>query len=244
MNRIAPTLSIRLAFLLFAFAGNNLMAQPAAPDTRFTPPPGEETAEIRALIDRARAAFDSGRTVTSVLTDDAFQPVRAWPRFRGLIKDRAATGLVTLTPSSEPGEPMHVRGTVRDAGGRAVAGALVYVYQTSAKGWYSDKAAHISGNSGDTRHARLFAYLRTDAEGGYEFRTIRPAGYPATDLPAHIHIEIQAGGGSRVTEIVFEDDPRLTPAWRERSENEGFSVATVSRGADGAQQIVVDFALR
>src|SRR6185436_19920793 len=156
-------------------------------------------------------------------------------------------GTVTLVPSSEPGQRLHVRGTVSDAAGRPLPGALLYVYHTSAKGWYSDKAAHISGSSGDTRSARLFAYLRTDAAGRYEIHTIRPAGYPASDLPAHIHVQIETAGDpprTRVTEIQFDDDPRLTPLWRERSRQEGFVIVSVKREAGGAQSVVADFQLR
>ena len=68
--------------------------------------------------------------------------------------------------------------------------ALVYVYQTSAKGWYSARAPHLSGNGGDQGHARLFGYVVADERGRFEVRTIHPQGYPGTELPAHIHVEV------------------------------------------------------
>jgi hypothetical protein len=202
---------------------------------------------VSALIDRARAALQAGRTATEVLTDGTFMPARAWPRFREAIRQFAPVGAVTLVPASEPGDLLRVRGSVRDAGGRPVMGAVLYVYHTSAKGWYSDKAAHVGGVAGDVKHARLFAYLKTDAEGRYEFRTIRPAGYPATDLPAHIHVHVDLPGDrprSSVTEIRFDDDPRLTPAWRQRSRQEGCLICPVTGSADAVQQVVADFQLR
>ncbi len=231
-----------LAGLCVAAAG----AQPES-GTRFTPPPGEETPAIRELIDRAQAALAAKRTVSALLADESFMPAHAYPRFRSLIREKAPTGTVTLVPTSEPGQRLHVRGTVSDAAGRPLPGALLYVYHTSNKGWYSDKAAHISGNSGDTSYARLFAYLRTDAAGRYELHTIRPAGYPASDLPAHIHVELKAAGDPprvRVTEIQFDDDPRLTPRWRERSRQEGAVIVPVKREAGGTQSVVADFQLR
>jgi protocatechuate 3,4-dioxygenase beta subunit len=141
---------------------------------------------MRSLIDQAQAAFKAGRTTTEVLTDGAFMPARAWPRFRELIRENAPVGAVTLVPASEPGELLHVLGTVRDPQGRPVKGATLYVYHTSAKGWYSDKAAHIGGVAGDVKHARLFAYLnRPTRRGGTSSgpsvrRAIRPPTYPPT----------------------------------------------------------------
>lgn len=112
-----------------------------------------------------------------------------------------------------------------------IAGAVAYVYHTSAKGWYSDKAAHIRAWSGDTRHARLFGYLKTDEDGSFEVRTIRPGGYPRSTLPQHIHLEIEADGyAPLVTELLFDDDPCLTAELRDRAKREGFLIATLSAG--------------
>jgi protocatechuate 3,4-dioxygenase beta subunit len=219
--------------------------QPPVEYPKFTPAPSEEPAQVLELIDQARAILRSGRTVTDVLTTSTFLPVRSYPRFRTLIRDSAPVGSVSMVPSSEPGELLQVRGTVLDAQGRPVKGALIYAYHTSAKGWYSDKAAHFSGDSADFKYARLFAYLKTDEEGRYRLKTIRPAGYPATDLPAHIHVHVDAAGSqSFATEIRFDDDPRLTAKWRERSKQEGCIICPVKKEADKTQQVVADFRLR
>jgi hypothetical protein len=235
---------LRLSALLFFVAAATAGASPA--DERVIPAPAEEIPQIRGLIDRARASLGVGAPVSQVLADDLYMPAHAWPRFRDAIRDHAASGPVTMVPATEPGTPLRVRGTVRDAAGRPLAGALVYAYHTSAKGWYSDKAAHITGGAGDPGHARLFVYLKTDAEGRYDLSTIRPAGYPESDLPAHIHVHITpegAGASSWVTEILFDDDPRLTPEARERSGREGLVICPVSRGADGSESLVADLRL-
>jgi hypothetical protein len=242
-----PLVPCLLGVLLLGCACLTAAGRQPVADPKFTPPPGEETPEVRGLIDQGRAALKSGRTVTELLTDGTFMPARPWPRFRALVRAQAPTGAVTLVPASEPGDLLHVRGTIRDADGQPMKGALLYVYHTSAKGWYSDKAAHIAGNSGDVKHARLFAYLKTDAAGRYEFRTIRPGGYPATDLPAHIHVHIEAAGGrprSYGTEIRFDDDPRLTREWRERSRREGYLICPVKREGDTVRRVVADFQFR
>lgn len=216
-------------------------------EPRFTPPPGEETAEIRNLIDKAQLSLENGKaTTTSLLTDPASMAAHGFRRFRKLIRDHAKTNQTILVSPQEPGESLIVTGVIRDQQSRPIKGALVYVYQTSAKGWYSDKAPHISGMSGDEKYARLFAYLTTDQDGQYELRTIRPAGYPNSNLPAHIHIEIKAPGNERfalISEILFDDDPRLTKEMRDRALREKLFVFPVQREAKGVQRVKADFKL-
>jgi protocatechuate 3,4-dioxygenase beta subunit len=97
---------------------------------------------------------------------------------------------LTIVTPKEPGQALTIRGRVADRDGRAIKGAQVYVYQTSAKGWYSDRAAHVAAKEGDRKHARLFGYLVSDESGRFQVRTIQPGGYPDSGLPAHIHVEI------------------------------------------------------
>jgi protocatechuate 3,4-dioxygenase beta subunit len=70
--------------------------------------------------------------------------------------------------------------------------------------------------------------------------TLRPSGYPRGDLPAHIHVETEG----LVTEILFEDDPRLTPVVRERGIANGFQVGSPIAGSDGVTRYEVSFTLR
>jgi protocatechuate 3,4-dioxygenase beta subunit len=112
------------------------------------------------------------------------------------------------------------------------------VYHTDHRGYYSnDKAARDEA-------PRLFAYLRTDLQGRYEFRTIRPGGYPDSKVPQHIHYEVNAPGRTAplITEFFFPDDPRLTAADRERAAHEKM-LATLSRDADGTQRCTFDITL-
>lgn len=131
-----------------------------------------------------------------------------------------------VTPA-EPGKKITVKGALKTADGKPIDDALVYLYHTSDKGWYSDTGAHIQTREGDVRHARLFCYVKTDQQGSFEIETIQPRGYPNSDLPAHIHIEVSKNGGhvpGVPGELLFDDDPRLTPDRRSRSLQEGFLV--------------------
>jgi protocatechuate 3,4-dioxygenase beta subunit len=208
------------------------------PFVQFTPPPGALTPEETALLERAKDSLESkGADVSAVLTDAAYMPIHARTEFRELIAAHATAEPLTLCGPSEPGIRLTVTLEFLDGAGEPVRDALVYVYHTSAKGWYSDKAAHVQANAGDMRHARLFGYARTDVDGRVEVRTIRPSGYPKSDLPAHIHLGLTVDGKSvMVGEVQFDDDPRLTPQQRKHSAQEGAVIVEVTKEADGSQR--------
>lgn len=223
-------------------------AQIPTEEPRFTLPPGEETSEIKSLIDKAQASLASGTiSATDLLTDSAYMVAHEWTRFRKLIRQYAKTKQITIVTPDEPGEPLVVGGVIRNKQGEPIKKALIYLYQTSSKGWYSDKAPHISGMAGDEKYARLFGYLRTDQNGHFEFRTIRPAGYPRSNLPAHIHIEIEVAGSEPntfVSEIQFEDDPRLTKEMRNRALKERLFIFPVKRDTNGVQRVNADIRIQ
>ena len=75
-------------------------------------------------------------------------------------------------------------------------------------------------------HARLFGYVRTDKDGRFDLHTIKPSGYPHSDLPAHIHVYVTAAGYSNfVNEFLFDDDERLVGPTRENSARNQFIIA-------------------
>ena len=243
LARISEVIGLQVYLLLLALGDSPLPAAQGA--HRFTPPPGQETPAIQSLIDSARTALAAGRTSTDLLADPTFVMAHEWPRFGQLIREHPAPTKLTLVTPQEPGQRLTINGIALDASGKPLAEALVYLYHTSARGWYSDRAAHVMAPDGDRKHARLFGYLRAAADGTFEIHTIRPAGYPDSNLPAHIHIEIQRPrqGTWWVSEIQFDDDPRLTPAAREQSRLERFVICPVEGGADGAWYLKAKFRL-
>jgi protocatechuate 3,4-dioxygenase beta subunit len=166
-------------------------------------------------------------SLSSILSDAAYMPLHSKTAFREVIKKHAKAGKLVMISKNEPGKKITVKGMIKTRDGKAATGALVYVYQTSDKGWYSDTAAHILQNEGDMLHARLFGYFKTGTAGQFEFETIQPKGYPNSDLPAHIHIAVWQGAdllSGIPGELLFDDDPRLTPERKKRSLNEGFLI--------------------
>lgn len=174
--------------------------------------------DTAVLLQEAEKKLQTGSKISALLTDDRYEPVRPLSSFRKLIETFCNDDILQITSAGEPGKRIRVLGTVTDKDNQPVAGALVYLYQTDAKGWYAAGSPHVGGNEGDMRHARLFGYVKTDADGKFELHTIKPSGYPRSELPAHIHVHIW-GEGFRpfVNEFLFDDDERLKGEIREQS---------------------------
>jgi protocatechuate 3,4-dioxygenase beta subunit len=157
------------------------------------------------------------------------------------IAQKDAPSKTTVADKQEPGERLIVAGRVFKADGvTPLAAASVYVYHTDQKGYYTPGV-------NDNRNPRLRGYMRTDAQGRYEFSTIKPGPYPNSRIPAHIHYVVNAPGYSeRIFEIVFEGDPFLDDRVRQESANEwsGFSLRQLEKDGQGALRCTQDIKLR
>ena len=125
---------------------------------------------------------------------------------------------VRIGRPDEAGEPLVLEGVVRDASRRPRAGVIVYVHHTDARGEYPREGAYPAPEA--RRHGRLRGFARTDAAGRYRFETIRPASYPGQRIPQHIHVQVLEPGRCHysIDDVLFTDDPLLTPAQRKRTE--------------------------
>lgn len=116
-----------------------------------------------------------------------------------------------IAPPGEPGEPLMMQGTIYKRDGKTPApGIVMYVYHTDNSGKYS-----LSKNQNpNIVHGHLRGWMKTDAEGHYQFKTIRPGAYPSRNAPQHIHAIVKEPGLSLywIDEYVFDDDPLLTSA--------------------------------
>lgn len=117
------------------------------------------------------------------------------------------------------GEPVIVSGCVRTSAGRPIAGALLDVWQASGNGLY-DVQDPIQPDM------NLRGKFRTEGNGRYEFRTVKPSFYGVpTDgpvgamlramgrhpnRPAHLHFIVSADGFVPVATTLFTaGDPYL-----------------------------------
>ncbi len=165
-------------------------------------------------------------TVSEILTDKKYLAVHPDTEFRDLIKNNSNSSILAISTSDEPGKKIKVLCTIADGQGKAISDALVYLYQTDYRGWYAAEAPHVLSNEGDMGHARLFGYVKTDAAGKFELHTVKPSGYPQSDLPAHIHVHVwKAGYSPFVTEFLFDNDERLVGSIREQAVQSRFLVA-------------------
>jgi protocatechuate 3,4-dioxygenase beta subunit len=119
-----------------------------------------------------------------------------------------------LTKPESQGERIIVRGRVTDEDGRPQRNTIVEVWQANAAGRYDHPL--------DTHDAPLDPHFHgegrvfTDAEGWYQFTSVKPGAYPWRNhynawRPNHIHFSLfGAGFASRlITQMYFPGDPLL-----------------------------------
>jgi protocatechuate 3,4-dioxygenase beta subunit len=139
----------------------------------------------------------------------------------------------SLAELNEPGEPLIVSGRIFKKDGKTpAAGILLYIYHTDNKGLYSPAPTQTKGR----RHGHLRGWMITDAQGRYEFKTIRPASYPNSKNPQHIHPIIKESESKIywIEDFLFSDDPLLTDQEKSRLPKRGGSgVMTLTKNSDG-----------
>jgi protocatechuate 3,4-dioxygenase, beta subunit len=117
-----------------------------------------------------------------------------------------------LTTAGPLGERITVSGRLLDLDGRPIRDSLVEIWQCNAAGRYrhrwDDWAAPLDRNFGGAGRTV------TDAEGRYEFLTIKPGPYPWGNhpnawRPAHIHFSLMGRSFEQrlVTQMYFPGDP-------------------------------------
>jgi protocatechuate 3,4-dioxygenase beta subunit len=124
--------------------------------------------------------------------------------------------ILNFTKGESPavGERILVHGRVLDEMGRPVPHTLVEIWQANAGGRYR----HVK----DTYFAPFdpnfggCGRTLTDADGVYQFLTIKPGAYPWPNRgnewrPAHIHFSVfgHAFGQRLITQMYFEGDPLI-----------------------------------
>ncbi len=162
--------------------------------------------------------------------------VRQWDRAQDERPANVASS-GRIAPPSEPGQPLIIHGRVfRGDGVTPAPGVVVFAYQTDRTGEYNRSGA---------RGWRLYGWAKSDAEGRFELRTIRPGSYPSGRVPAHIHVTVDAPWLPRrwTDELQFLDDPLLPESQKRASAAEGkFGAVRPVTTRDATQH--VDFNIR
>ena len=135
----------------------------------------------------------------------------------------------------ERGDRLIVTGRSLDQG-RPVANVSIYAFHADMDGLYTR-----DGRNSD-QNARLFATLRTNAEGRYRYETIRPHGYDG--LAAHVHHVVTATGYKpRLCDLWFGDESYFETRRRSGlplSAGPPMFVRMPTRDADGVWRVTHD----
>lgn len=114
------------------------------------------------------------------------------------------------------GDPLRLHGRVTSTDGKPLGGARIDVWQASTDGRYDLQFDNFKG-----AEMNLRARFRTDADGRYEFRSVKPSSYPVPSdgpvgkmlnalgrhpyRPAHIHFIISAAGYRPLVTALYID---------------------------------------
>lgn len=118
------------------------------------------------------------------------------------------------------GERLDVSGRVQDLDGEPVAHAEIITWQANAQGFYENQQPDLQPEF------NLRGLFRADADGCFNYRTVKPCGYgvpddgPAGQLlrqagyplrrPAHLHFRVKAPGFETITTHIYDrSDPHL-----------------------------------
>ena len=182
-------------------------------------------------------AAGSGSAQQSDQTRPLIPPTYLAPRFEA---PPNAPSSIVIAATGEPGERLIVSGRVLD-GARPVAGVSIYVVQADANGRYSKE------NPDTDLNARLYGFMRSDANGQYRYETVRPGHYGPGNNPSHVHYVVKAPGyKARMVDLRFEDDPAIGARRKEGiPDDDGFEpgkmvVRPVKRDASGVWHVTRD----
>jgi protocatechuate 3,4-dioxygenase beta subunit len=121
----------------------------------------------------------------------------------------------SIVQGNTPGSPIFVRGQVLNTRHEPVPNAMVDVWQASTVGLYENQDP-------EQPEMNLRGHFFTDETGTFNFRSVKPAGYPVPThgpvgvllreqkrhpyRPAHLHFVVVAEGYSTLISQVFADD--------------------------------------
>ena len=134
------------------------------------------------------------------MTEGPFYPSLAY-RARQLDWDADLTRVTRSSGAEAPraaGEWLDLDGTMVDGRGRTVDGAEIEIWQCDVYGSYR----HPSGAGAQVDEAfQGFGASRSDAQGRYRFRTIKPVPYPGRT--PHIHVRLRHPSWGEITSQLF-----------------------------------------
>jgi protocatechuate 3,4-dioxygenase beta subunit len=162
-----------------------------------------DTLGLSSLVDLLNHGSDDPRATAPTILGPFYATRSPWRGYGASMADH-----------DDGGQPAVLRGRVLSTGGRPLPGAVLDVWQTAASGFYAVQQPDVQGRD------NLRGRYRTDGDGRFEIRTIRPVPYPIPDdgpvgqllaatgrhpmRAAHIHALVTAEGHRPLTTHVFD----------------------------------------
>lgn len=149
-------------------------------------------------------------------------------------RSKKLTSVDTLPDFKETGPKLEISGTIYQADRKTPAKyVILYIYHTDQKGVYPLKGNETGWAK---RHGYLRGWIKTNADGKYRFYTLRPASYPNSRAPQHIHPVIKEPNKNEyyIDEYLFTDDPFLDENEKANQQKRGGSgIITLTKRQDG-----------
>ncbi len=140
--------------------------------------------------------------------------------------DKALASIDTL-PKFQSNQPkLKIIGTVFKKDGISPAeNVIIYIYHTNSQGIYETNGSETGWAK---RHGLIRGWVKTGKDGKYTFYTFRPAAYPDSSEPEHIHLTVKEPEKNEyyLDDYLFDDDPILTQSRRKKLNNRGGSGIT------------------
>lgn len=149
----------------------------------------------------------------------------------------------TLPDFHDHGERIELSGMVYQKDGKTPAkDVVIYIYHTDQTGVYP-----MNGDEEGwaKRHGYIRGWAKTNEKGEYRFYTLRPASYPNSTNPQHIHVTIKEPGLNEywIDDIHFSDDPLVTASIREPEGKRGGHGLVTLQKHDGISKAKRDIVL-
>lgn len=151
------------------------------------------------------------------------------------------TSIGRIASENEPGIPFIIHGWVFGPDGTSAGGVVVHAYHRDRDGF------EFGPNDNSLTTWKLQGWVETDAEGRFEFQTIRPAPDHLGREGSHIHFTLESVDFGRqwAPTVFLSDDPLVTADQRRRSKEAGeFGWVREVQTADGVQHVDVRIRLK
>lgn len=142
------------------------------------------------------------------------------------------TSTMIIPDDDSKSEKLIISGTIYKKDKKPYPGVILYAYHTDSNGQYAKKGNETGFQKW---HGSHHGWCKTDKNGNYRIETIRPASYPKTTVPQHIHAAIKVPDGNPfyITDFLFKDDPSLPKTLQNKYQLQGGSGIVDVKKTDG-----------